>query len=79
VLQSRNGTVVDPTDSSWNLLLRELSELSKIAEQAPVAAAESPAVLQPQNGGKHGRFANPRGSLVFLTTRVSRTNSLLIG
>ena len=27
-------TVVDPTDSSWNLLLRELSELSKIAEQA---------------------------------------------
>lgn len=29
-----NVTVVDPTDSSWNLLLRELSELSKIAEQA---------------------------------------------
>jgi len=34
VLQSRSGTVVDPADPSWNLLLGELSRLSKIVERS---------------------------------------------
>ena len=34
VLQSRNGTVVDQVDPSWNLLLVELSQLSRIVEQS---------------------------------------------